>query len=280
MFQRIAKSWELVKASWRVLLADKELLIFPLISAVAAIIVMATFAIPAFMAGVFDTAVAGDAGIFSFIIAFLFYVVLYFVTFYFNAALVGAAMIRLEGGDPTVGDGLRIASSHVGSLLGYAAIAATVGMILRAISERSGSLGRLVVSLIGFAWNVATFLAVPVLVIEGIGPIDAIKRSANLLKRTWGEQIVGNFSIGVIFGLLSLGVVLLSVMGIVLAATLENVPLLIAMITFMVLALVGLGLVSSALNGIYTAAVYRYATAGEVGSYFDAETIKNTFKRK
>lgn len=280
MFQRIAKSWELVKASWQVLLADKELLVFPVISAVASIIVMITFAVPAFMAGVFDTAVAGDISIFSFIIALLFYIVLYFVTFFFNAALVGAAMIRLEGGDPTVGDGLRIAASHVGSLLGYAAIAATVGMLLRAISEKSGALGRFVVSLIGFAWNVATFLAVPVLVIEGISPIEAIKRSANLLKRTWGEQIVGNFSIGVIFGLLSLGVVLLSVAGIILAATLESVPLIITILAFMVLALVGLGLVSSALTGIYTAAVYRFATAGEVSTYFDAEIIKSTFKQK
>ncbi len=129
MFQRILKSWELVKASWQVLLADKELLIFPVISAVASIIVMATFAVPAFLAGMFDTAVAGEASVLSFLVALLFYIVLYFVTFYFNSALVGAAMIRLEGGDPTVGDGLRIASKHFGSILGYAAIAATVGMI-------------------------------------------------------------------------------------------------------------------------------------------------------
>ncbi len=280
MFQRILKSWELVKASWQVLLADKELLIFPVISAVASIIVMATFAVPAFLAGMFDTAVAGEASVLSFLVALLFYIVLYFVTFYFNSALVGAAMIRLEGGDPTVGDGLRIASKHFGSILGYAAIAATVGMILRAISERSGWLGRLVVSLIGFAWNVATFLAVPVLVIEGVSPVDAIKRSANLLKRTWGEQIVGNFSIGTIFGLLSFVLIIFGVGGIALAASLESVPLIITIVVFLVLGLVSLGLVSSALTGIYTAAVYRYATAGEVDSYFDAEVIKNTFKQK
>ncbi len=280
MFQRILKSWELVKASWQVLLADKELLIFPVISAIASIVVMATFAIPAFLAGMIDTAVAGEASVLSFLVALLFYIVLYFVTFYFNSALVGAAMIRLEGGDPTVGDGLRIASKHFGSILGYAAIAATVGMILRAISERSGWLGRLVVSLIGFAWNVATFLAVPVLVIEGVSPVDAIKRSANLLKRTWGEQIVGNFSIGTIFGLLSFVLIIFGVGGIALAASLESVPLIITIVVFLVLGLVSLGLVSSALTGIYTAAVYRYVTAGEVDSYFDAEVIKNTFKQK
>jgi len=280
MFQRIAKSWELVKASWNVLLADKELLIFPVISAVASIIVMVTFAIPTFLAGMFDTAVAGQTGAVSFLVGLLFYIVLYFVTFYFNSALVGAAMIRLEGGDPTVSDGLRIANKHLGSILGYAAISATVGMILRAISERSGLLGRIVVSIIGFAWNVATFLTVPVLVIEGVGPIDAVKRSANLLKRTWGEQLVGNFSIGTIFGLISFLVIIGGVAGIIAAAALQSTPLIIAMVAFMVLALVAVGLVSSALTGIYTAAVYRYATAGEISSYFDPDVIKNTFKQK
>ena len=103
--------------------------------------------------------------------------------FFCNTALVGAALIRLRGGDPTVADGFRIAASRVGPILGYALIAATVGMVLRAISERSGFLGRLVVSLVGFAWNLATFLVVPVLVVEDVGPIEAVQRSASYLGR-------------------------------------------------------------------------------------------------
>ncbi len=105
------------------------------------------------------------------------------VIFFCNTALVGAALIRLRGGDPTVADGFRIAASRVGPILGYAFIAATVGMVLRAISERSGFLGRLVVSLVGFAWNLATFLAVPVLVVEDVGPIEAVQRSASTSGR-------------------------------------------------------------------------------------------------
>ncbi len=101
-------------------------------------------------------------------------------------------MIRLRGGDPTVDDGFRIALKHVGPILGYAFVAATVGMILRWLSERSGTLGRIVVSLVGIAWNVTTYLTVPVLVMEEVGPIEAIKRSASLLKKSWGEQIVDN----------------------------------------------------------------------------------------
>lgn len=280
MFQKLTSSWELVKASWAVLRADKELLLFPVISAIASLFVVATFAVPTILAGVADSALAGDVGILSYLVAFLFYIVLYFVTFFFNTALVGAAMIRLEGGDPTVQDGLRIAWEHVGPILGYAAIAATVGMILRALSEKSGALGRLVVSLIGFVWNIATFLVVPVLVMEKVGPVDGIKRSAELLKRTWGEQIAGNFGIGTVFGLISFVVIMVGIGGIVLGAMVSSTWIIVVMILLMVLALIGLGLFSSALSGVFTAAVYRYATTGETGSYFDPMLIKGSFKQK
>ncbi len=276
---RISSSWELVKASWGVLLADKELVIFPIISFFASMAVVVTFFLPMLFAGVFDAIFVNGGEFAGFVVGFAFYVVLYFVTFFFNSALVGAAMIRLEGGDPTVGDGLRIASQHIGAILGYSVIAATVGMILRAISERSGILGRIVIGLVGFVWNIATFLVVPVLVMEKLGPIDGVKRSAELLKKTWGEQIVGNFSIGLIFGLLMFGVILV---GGALAVALLAVELTwaaIAIALLMMLALIVLGLISSSLNGIFTAAVYQYATTGE-SKYFDPATVKNTFKQK
>ena len=281
MFQRLSNSWELVKASWRVLLADKELMVFPLVAFLASIVVMATFAVPTILAGVLDSAVAnGELSIFSYIVAFLFYAVMYFVTIFFNSALVGAAMIRLEGGDPTVGDGLRIAFSKIGTIFGYAVIAATVGTILRMISERSGTLGRIVVSLVGFVWNVATFLVVPVLVMEKVGPLDAVKRSAGLLKETWGEQIAGNLSVGFIFGLVFFLAILVGVPVIIMAAISENVALIITAVALFVLLLMLISLVSSTLSGIYTAAVYRYATTGDTGGYFDANMVKDAFKQK
>ena len=281
MFARLSNSWELVKASWHVLLADKELLIFPIISFVASLIVMATFAIPTLFAGLLDSMIT-DSGvsIFGYIVAFLFYVTLYTVTIFANAALVGAAMIRLKGGDPTVGDGFQIATQHLGSIVGYAAIAATVGMILRAISERSGQRGRAIVSLIGFAWGIATFLVVPVLVVEEVGPMEAVKRSAGLLKQTWGEQIAGNFSIGLIFGLLTVVVILLGVPLAILAAASNSIGMLVTVIVAVILLVIVLALISSTLSGIYTAAVYRYATTGDTGGYFDANMVKGAFKVK
>jgi len=281
MFRRLSNSWELVKASWRVLLADKELMVFPLVAFLASIVVLITFAVPTVLAGVLDSAMAnGKLSIFSYIVAFLFYAVMYFVTIFANSALVGAAMIRLEGGDPTVSDGFRIAFSKLGTIFGYALIAATVGTVLRMISERSGTLGRLVVSLVGFVWNVATFLVVPVLVMEKVGPLEAVKRSAGLLKDTWGEQIVGNLSVGFIFGLITFLVILAGIPLVILAVVSGSVALIVTAVAVVVLLIMGISLVSSTLSGIYTAAVYRYATTGDTGSYFDADMVKGAFKLK
>jgi len=281
MLQRITNSWELVKASARVLAADKELLIFPILSTVGVLAVTAVFILPMIVGGIFDSLFSDEFSVFGTVAVFLFYIVQYTIIFFANTALVGAAMIRLRGGDPTVGDGIRIATKQFFNILGYALIAATVGMILRAISERSKGLGRFVISLIGMAWNIGTYLVVPVLAVEGVGPIEAIKRSVNYLKRTWGEQIVGNLGIGTVTGLIFLGTMVVGVAAIVFAVAIELPSfLIISLGALLVLVLVILGLISSTLNGIYTAAVYEYAATGEVKGYFEPTIVENAFRLK
>ncbi|MSP14260.1 MAG: hypothetical protein EXR62_15050 [Chloroflexi bacterium] len=280
MFERISNSWELVKASAAVLRHDKELVIFPIISAIGTLIVTLTFAVPYVLSGLLDSLMSGGSDnvrILSAIVAFLFYLVQYFVIFFANSALVGAALIRLRGGDPTLGDGLRIAGSHVGSIFGYALVAATVGMILRWISER-GALGRIVSSLVGLAWNVATYLVVPILVMEDVGPIEAVQRSTRLLKKTWGEQVVGNLSIGIVFGLLFFGTILAGALLIYIASLTGSTAAILAVAVLVVLALIGLGLISATLNGIYAAAVYEYTVTGKTGGNFDERLIQNAFR--
>jgi Family of unknown function (DUF6159) len=283
MFRRISNSWKLVKASFNVLRADKELLIFPIVSGIASLIVLATFAIPMFLTGLLE-GFAGDGNpgvrIVSYVVAFAFYFTQYFIIIFSNSAIVGAAMIRLKGGDPTVGDGFRIAFAHIGSILGYTFISATVGMILRWISGK-GTLGQIVSSIIGLAWGLATYLVIPVLVIENTGPIEGIKRSTKMLKDTWGEQIVGNFGIGTITGLLTLVVI---VVGAVLAFALfaaanSAIPLFIILAIVIVL-VIAINLVGTALNGIYTAALYRYAVEGDTGGMFEKELIADSIRRK
>lgn len=274
---RIRRSWALAKASYGVLRADRELVVFPLISFVGLLVVLVLFAVPLATVGIADleTGELSPAGI---ALGFGLYVVAYAVTFFFNTALVGAAMVRLNGGDPTLRDGLRVAMSRLPAIIGYALIAATVGMILRWISERAGIIGSIVAGVLGFAWSVATFLVVPVLVVEGVGPIEAVKRSGGLLRKTWGEQLIGGFGLGVVFSLIMLGVALVG--GAVIVALVSvSESLLVFGIFALILALGVVGLVASALGGIYTAAVYRYATTGEAGD-FGTETMQGAFRQK
>lgn len=281
MFARFAQSWSLVKASASVLRSDKELLLFPLLSAIASLIVAASFFVPALLGGTFSS--LGEGGHPSpvfYVGMFAFYVVQYFVIIFFNTALVGAAMIRLRGGDPTVADGFRIAFSKLPAIFGYAVISATVGVILRALQERAGFIGRIVVGIIGLAWTVASFLVVPVLVNHDVGPIDAVKRSAELLKKTWGENLIGNTGIGLVFGFIVFATVLVGGGLIVLAATTKTAALIVATAVLVGVAILLLVLVQAALQGIYSAALYRYAAEGDAGSAFQPALIADAFRVK
>lgn len=204
----------------------------------------------------------------------------YHSIFFFNTALVGAAMIRLEGGDPTLADGLRIARSKIGVILGYAAIAATVGLILKALEERAGAIGRIVVGLVGVAWTLATFLVVPVLVARDVGPLDAVKESVDLLKRTWGENIAGNVGIGLAFGLLTFAVVLAVVALVVGAAVVGGAQLAIVVGVLGALAIAFVAVLQAALSGIYSAALYRYAVDGQAPAGFGTGQLENAFRPK
>ena len=282
MFERIQNSWTLIKASAGVLRADKELIIFPILSSIGVLLVTASFAFPLFLTGFFNALIEGEgqSQLLSYLVGFVFYLVQYFVIIFANSALIGAAMIRLRGGDPTVGDGFRIAMKHLGSILGYALISATVGTILRLISDKPDALGEIISSIFGLAWSLASYLVVPVLVLEDVGPIEAVKRSASLLKKTWGEQVVGNFGLGVIFAPLVFLVIIAGGLVMFVAIASESVAFIAAVAVMLVLALVFLGLLNSTLKGIYVAAVYQYAAEGEASGFFSEEMVREAFRPK
>ncbi|MFT3897682.1 MAG: DUF6159 family protein [Thermomonas sp.] len=278
---KFARSWALAKASMSVLRSDKELLLFPLLSGLGVALVAATFLLPLFGLGMLDHVDRSEgvpAGFY--VLGFAFYLVQYFVVFFFTTALVGAAMVRLDGGDPTVGTGLRIAAGKWVSILGYAAIAATVGMILRGIKQRAGIVGRIVVGFVGVAWTLATFLTVPVLVAQDVGPVEAVKESATLLKRTWGEGLIGNGGIGLVGGLAAVAVMVVALALLTFLARAGLGGAAVGVLALSVLAVVGIGLVQSALGGIYSAALYRYAIAGEAPAGFDGALLQDAFRRK
>lgn len=262
IFDRMRYTWGLMGASWEVLKKDRKLLIFPLLSGLACLVVILSFGVPLMATGSWDLP-AEDAAVGRqvayYAVLFAFYVCNYFVIIFFNSAVMACALIRMQGGDPTVGDGLREAGSRAGLIFGWAMVSATVGLLLRIIERRSNTVARIVASIVGMAWSVVTFLAVPVMVVERKGPLEALRRSASLLKQTWGEQLIGNFSFGIIFMLLYIpGVVVL-----VLGAMAGSQVLLLLCIGAAVLYFVLLALVQSVLHSIFRAALYLYALNGE-----------------
>ena len=275
MFDKISRSWDLVKASASVLRSDKELMLFPVISGLATLVVLATFLVPMFALRIF----ADGFGVGGAVFGFLFYFVQYSVMIFFNCALVGAAMIRLDGGDPTLADGFNAAKARLPSILGYAAIAATVGVLLQGMKSKDNVLVRLLGSALGAAWTLATFLVVPVLVSRNLGPIDALKESVSLLKRTWGENAVGQVGIGAAFGLVTAVVAVIG-FGLAALAAQVSMALAIAVGVIAVLAVLAVGIYQAALSGIYSAALYRYAVSHETPAAFRDTDLAHAFLPK
>lgn len=266
---KIARSWMLTKQSFAVLAGDKRLALFPVMSAAAAILVSLTFAIPLFTSGAAGAIQNGQASIAQYLVLFLFYFANYFVVVYFNCALVACANICLSGGHATLGDGLRAANQRLGRILMWAAVAATVGLILRVLEERAEKLGKIVVWLLGTTWTLITYFIVPVLVFEDLDVIESVKRSTQLFKQTWGEEFVAGFSFGLIWLVALLPGIALAIAGFMVHPATG--------IAVMVLYVVLLSVVAAAVKSIFTVALYRYAAQQQVPAGFSPELVQGAF---
>ena len=276
---KLSNSWELMKASWKILMLDKEMLLFPLFSGIASILVMFSFAAPLFFfddGALFNDMVSSENQLVQFVVVFLFYFCNYFVVIFFNSAVVICATIRMNGGDPTVKDGIRLALKRLPLIIRWALVASGVGMILRIIEERAGILGRIIAGVLGFAWTVTSFLVIPVMVVDKRGPIDALKESAHLLRKTWGEQLITNFSFGLIFMLLMLPAIGISI----LAVTSGEAFIIIFVSIISALYFLALVLIQSTLQGIFQAALFKFARSGNVAEGFNGYLLKNAIRPK
>jgi uncharacterized protein DUF6159 len=281
---KFSRSWELVKQSFAVLRSDKQLMLFPVLSAISCLMVTAVIATGGtllMMPAIASAAANGEqfhpnqSPLFLFGM-FTLYVANYFVIVFFNVALVGVANSRLMGGTWTFRDGIELAWARKGTILQWALVAATVGVILRTLEERMGLIGRVIMRIIGIAWTLACYFVVPVLAFEDLTPIAAVKRSAKLFRDTWGEKVVGGFSISLVSFVL-----LLPGIGLFLIATfLGGLQGLLAGFVLMVLYLLMLSVMMSAVSGIFNAALYRYACFKQVPPAFDARLITSAWAPK
>ena len=281
---KFSRTWELVKQSFVILRSDKQLMLFPVLSAISCLLVTAIIATGGtllIMPAMASAAANGQpfhpnhSPLFLFGM-FTIYAANYFVIVFFNVALVGVANSRLMGGNWTFRDGIELAWARKGTILQWAFVAATVGMILRAVEERLGLIGRLVMRILGIAWALACYFVVPVLAFEDLTPIAAVKRSAKLFRDTWGEKVIGGLS----FSLVSL-VLLLPGFGLwFVAIVLGGIKGLLAGFALLTLYILMLSVMMSAVQGIFNAALYRYACFKQVPPAFDADLVKSIWTTK
>jgi len=152
--------------------------------------------------------------------------------------------------------------------------------VLKIIESKSDKLGQFIISLVGAGWAIATYFVVPILVVERVEPWDALKRSVSLMRRTWGESIVGNMGIGLVIMLFMLPGIAFIVLGIVGAAAWNQTALAVVGIVAGVIWMMVVSLISSATHTILLAALYRYAAEGTAPPQFDQQLLQQAFRSK
>ena len=282
MFGAIGRSLTLLRLCLRVLAADKDLLLFPVFSAIGvAVLVLASVGIWIGI-GALDRIDDGSLGGAEILLALVCYILISFVIIFFNSALVYAAHERLAGGDPTIRSGLNGALNRVGTIFMWAVIAGTVGLILNIVSaivrQRAGIFGDIVTWLLRGSWTLITFFVVPLIVIEGRPLSDAFRSSLPMLRRTWGEQVAGSFGLGIAAFLASIAAAGIIALLFTILSPLGTAGI----VTGIGISVVfggGLAAVFVTMDGIYKAALYNYAATGQVPALFTNDVIQGAFRQ-
>lgn len=269
--RRMKRGWELTKKSWALLRDHRSLLRFPLYGAAATILCTAIVVGPGlYLIDDGKVALGGPLAVIGFYL-------LAVVGMYFSVGLAACANMIFHGQDATVGDGLAVARSRFAQIAGWAALSTAVGLVLSALENQGGALGDVVGRLLAVGWSLITFLAAPVIALEGTGPIETLKRSTGLFKQRWGQQITGNVAIGgavFLFGVLPSAALIAGGIAVWASAGFAGALLVILGVIGLAISMV----VSKALNGIFGVALYRYALDGETVGTFTSEELESAVK--
>lgn len=270
---RIKRGWGLTKKSWGLLNGNRELIRFPLYGAIATV----PLAILFFGPGLYLLDKDSLAGAIPLLVIGVY--VLSVVGFYFSVGLAAAANMIFNGQQATIADGLAVARANFSQICGWAALSTAISVLMGMLENQGGIAGNIAARLVGMAWSLVTFLAVPVIAIEGTGPIETLKRSASIFRQRWGQQITGNIAIGAAVFLIGvLPAVLLIVAGVALWSSASFLGALLVVIGALVLAIAML--VSRALSGVFGVALYRYALDGQAVGGFTSEELESAVRVK
>jgi hypothetical protein len=283
-----SRSWMITKLAFGVINKDRELLWFALLSFVFSTAFTIAMVVPSVLPSLLDNGFTQESlQVYQYVIIFLTYFGLAFIASFFNVCVVYTTKVRFEGGNATFGESLKFAFSRVGLIAQWSLLAATVGLLLRILDDLASRLGKvgqivaqLVIGLIGMAWSIVTIFVVPVLVYEGVGPIDAVKKSTQIIKKTWGESLIKAIGLGLIqFFVFFLIIIMTGGLTYLLMQQFEFTGMLIG-IGIGALLLLLAGIIFSVASTIFNTALYVYANNSMVPSGFNEDVVKGAFRQK
>jgi hypothetical protein len=282
------RSWAITKMTFSVINKDRELLWFALLSFMFSAIYSIAMIFPTVIPALMDRGFSQESlEIYHYFILFLTYFGLAFIATFFNVCVVYTAKVRFEGGNATFSESLKFAMSKLGIIIQWSLLSATVGLLLRVLHNLASRLGKvgeivanIVISLMGMVWSIITIFVVPVLVYEGLGPIDAIKRSAAVIKQTWGESLIRTIGLGLIQLVVFLLILAVSAAITVGLGNAFDITGTLIGIGIGALLLLLTGLIFNVANTIFNTALYVYANRNAVAEGFNEDVVKGAFREK
>jgi membrane-anchored glycerophosphoryl diester phosphodiesterase (GDPDase) len=281
------RSWSITRTSFSIIRKDSEMLWFPILAGLFSLLFSAALIVPTFVLDLAQQA-GGErmvVGPLQYVVLFVTYFGLSFIATFFNVCVVFTTRVRLSGGDATFMDSVKFAFSRIHLIAGWSLVSASVGVLLRAldsVAQRSGLAGKILLmilrAILATAWSIMTVFVIPAMVYRDLGPFDAIKDSAETLKRTWGEALTTYWGVGLASFVCALPCIGLIVGGVALVSQVPAAG--VALIGVGILALLAVSLVFGVAGTVWRTVLYHFATSGTVPEGYDASTLQSAFVAK
>ena len=299
---RFQRSWLLLKSSLSVIASNKQLLVFPVVIFTCTVTIVTFFLLPpvlrptghpyvsaehwqAISHSLFtNNGAHGEAKFTPAALVYMgfLYLLTMFIATFCNVAFYHEILAALAGQPVSIARGLKFAFSKIWSVLMWSVFAGLVGLVIRMIEERLELVGRIIGGLIGLAWSIAAVFAIPVIVTDeqNANPFAVLRKSATVLKRTWGEALIGYAGLSFANLFIMLGSILWLFASIAVSVALHNYWIIAFSAFSWLVAICCWSYIVGVASHVYRGALYLYADQGIVPAPYTQEMMDAAWKFK
>ncbi len=278
MFENIINGWKIGKAVRSIVMKDKSLMLYPIVSVIIALALIAVI----FLVGIIAAGAVANHSLMLIAGIILFYIAVTFSSTYVSIALLIAYKKFNSGKKISIAQALSLARPYWKNALKWAVFYSIIIMILNAIESRFRGIGRLVVGFIGsLAISTAVFFVVPVILEKNIGPIDAMKESVKTIYHQFGQTFGGFAFIDLYSAMFILLGVFIMVASLALfgSSTILNAVFIVTGIIGLALAVFG-AVFAATLGQVFKLIIYDYANGKPLPKGISAQMISNASKKR